>query len=75
MCVSILNPSLIVTGGSMTEASEQLIAGMREVVYSRSTPLATLPSTFQSFKPVPGPTPGSSEQASWLLNMFSSRKT
>jgi predicted NBD/HSP70 family sugar kinase len=41
MCVSILNPSLIVIGGSMAEASEQLIAGMREVVYSRSTPLAT----------------------------------
>lgn len=41
MCVSILNPSVIVIGGSMAEASEQLIAGMREVVYSRSTPLAT----------------------------------
>lgn len=41
MCVSILNPSLIVIGGSMADASEQLIAGMREVVYSRSTPLAT----------------------------------
>lgn len=41
MCVSILNPSVIVIGGSMAEASEQLIAGMREVVYTRSTPLAT----------------------------------
>jgi predicted NBD/HSP70 family sugar kinase len=41
MCVSVLNPSVIVIGGSMAEVSEQLIAGMREVVYSRSTPLAT----------------------------------
>jgi predicted NBD/HSP70 family sugar kinase len=41
MCVSILNPSLIVIGGSMADAGEHLIAGMREVVYSRSTPLAT----------------------------------
>jgi predicted NBD/HSP70 family sugar kinase len=41
MCVSILNPSVIVVGGSMGEAGEQLIAGMREVVYTRSTPLAT----------------------------------
>jgi predicted NBD/HSP70 family sugar kinase len=41
MCVSILNPSVIVIGGSMAEVSDQLIAGMREVVYSRSTPLAT----------------------------------
>jgi predicted NBD/HSP70 family sugar kinase len=41
MCVSVLNPSVIVIGGSMAEVSDQLIAGMREVVYSRSTPLAT----------------------------------
>ncbi|WP_279539029.1 MULTISPECIES: ROK family protein [unclassified Paenarthrobacter] len=41
MCVSLLNPSIIVIGGSMAEAGEQLIAGMREVVYARSTPLAT----------------------------------
>lgn len=41
MCVSLLNPSVIVIGGSMAEAGEQLIAGMREVVYARSTPLAT----------------------------------
>lgn len=41
MCVSLLNPSVIVIGGSMAEAGEQLIAGMREVVYTRSTPLAT----------------------------------
>jgi predicted NBD/HSP70 family sugar kinase len=41
MCVSLLNPSIIVIGGSMAEAGEHLIAGMREVVYARSTPLAT----------------------------------
>jgi predicted NBD/HSP70 family sugar kinase len=41
MCVSLLNASVIVIGGSMAEAGEQLIAGMREVVYARSTPLAT----------------------------------
>jgi len=41
MCVSIINPSLIVIGGSLAESAELLIAGMREVVYSRSMPLAT----------------------------------
>ncbi|MEV7634385.1 ROK family transcriptional regulator [Microbacterium sp. NPDC089318] len=41
MCVSLLNPAVIVIGGSMAEAGEQLIAGIREVVYARSTPLAT----------------------------------
>jgi predicted NBD/HSP70 family sugar kinase len=40
-CVSIVNPSLIVVGGSMSKSNELLLAGMREVVYSRSTPLAT----------------------------------
>lgn len=41
MCVSIINPSLIVIGGSLAESAELLIAGVREVVYSRSMPLAT----------------------------------
>ncbi len=41
MCVSIVNPSLIVIGGSMARAHEHLIAGIRETVYSRSIPLAT----------------------------------
>ncbi|WP_345068114.1 ROK family transcriptional regulator [Leifsonia kafniensis] len=40
-CVSLINPSVIVIGGSMARAGEQLIAGMREVVYTRSMPLAT----------------------------------
>lgn len=41
MCVSIVNPSLIVVGGSIGRAHEQLIAGIRETVYSRPRPLAT----------------------------------
>lgn len=40
-CVSFLNPSLITIGGSMARAGEHLIAGVREVVYGRSMPLAT----------------------------------
>ncbi|WP_213816693.1 ROK family transcriptional regulator [Glaciihabitans sp. dw_435] len=41
MCVSMVNPSVIVLGGSVSAAGEQLLAGVREVVYQRSTPLAT----------------------------------
>jgi predicted NBD/HSP70 family sugar kinase len=40
-CVNLLNPSMIVVGGSLSRVGEQLLAGMREVVYQRSTPLAT----------------------------------
>ncbi|MGH1547643.1 ROK family protein [Leifsonia poae] len=40
-CVNLLNPSVIVVGGSLSRVGEQLLAGMREVVYQRSTPLAT----------------------------------
>jgi predicted NBD/HSP70 family sugar kinase len=40
-CVSLLNPSVIVLGGSLVQAGESLIAGVREVVYGRSLPLAT----------------------------------
>lgn len=40
-CVSLLNPSLVVIGGVVAEAGEHLIAGIREVVYQRSLPLAT----------------------------------
>ena len=40
-CVSLLNPSVIVIGGSLVQAGESLIAGVREVVYGRSLPLAT----------------------------------
>ncbi|MDR6417614.1 glucokinase [Pseudarthrobacter sulfonivorans] len=40
-CISFINPSVIVIGGSMARAGEHLLAGVREVVYTRSTPLAT----------------------------------
>lgn len=40
-CVSLINPSIIVIGGAMSQAGEHLIAGVREVVYTRSMPLAT----------------------------------
>lgn len=40
-CVSLLNPSVIAIGGSMARAGEHLIAGVREVVYTRSSPLDT----------------------------------
>jgi predicted NBD/HSP70 family sugar kinase len=41
VCVSIMNPALIVVGGALAESNESLMAGIREVVYSRSMPLAT----------------------------------
>lgn len=40
-CVSLMNPSVIAVGGSMSRVGEHLIAGVREVVYTRSMPLAT----------------------------------
>lgn len=40
-CVSLLNPSVIVLGGSTASAGDHLLAGVREVVYNRSLPLAT----------------------------------
>lgn len=40
-CVNLLNPSVIVIGGSMAAAGEHVMAGVREVVYHRSSPLAT----------------------------------
>lgn len=40
-CVSLFNPSLIVIGGGLAAAGEHLLAGVREVVYARSMPLAT----------------------------------
>jgi predicted NBD/HSP70 family sugar kinase len=39
--VSLLNPSVIVIGGSLADAGDPLLAGVREVVYRRSLPLAT----------------------------------
>jgi predicted NBD/HSP70 family sugar kinase len=40
-CVNLLNPSVIVIGGRLADAGEHLLAGVREVVYHRSPPLAT----------------------------------
>lgn len=39
--VNLTNPSAIVIGGSLALAGESLMAGIREVVYQRSLPLAT----------------------------------
>ena len=39
--VNLVNPSVIVIGGDVAQAHEQLLAGIREVVYQRSLPLAT----------------------------------
>ncbi len=39
--VNILNPSVIVIGGGLSSAGEYLMAGVREIVYQRSLPLAT----------------------------------
>ncbi|WP_374100939.1 ROK family transcriptional regulator [Streptomyces phytophilus] len=39
--VSLLNPSVVVVGGTLAGAGEHLIAGVREIVYQRSLPLAT----------------------------------
>ncbi|WP_435744505.1 ROK family protein [Nocardioides sp. SYSU DS0663] len=39
--VNVINPAAIVVGGSLADAGESLLAGIREVVYQRSLPLAT----------------------------------
>lgn len=39
--VNLLNPSVIVIGGTISAVGEHLLAGIREVVYRRSLPLAT----------------------------------
>ncbi|MFC3994718.1 ROK family protein [Nocardiopsis sediminis] len=39
--VNMLNPSIIVIGGSLALAGDHLLAGVREVIYQRSLPLAT----------------------------------
>lgn len=39
--VSILNPSLIVVGGTLAKTGEYLLSGVRELVYQRCLPLAT----------------------------------
>jgi len=39
--VNFFNPAIIVIGGSLSLAGDHLIAGVREVIYQRSLPLAT----------------------------------
>lgn len=39
--VNVINPSMVVIGGQLSSAGEHLLAGIREVVYQRSLPLAT----------------------------------
>ena len=41
MLVNLVNPSVVVIGGALAAAPEHLLAGIREVVYQRSLPLAT----------------------------------
>lgn len=41
VCIGVLNPSVVVIGGSMAAAGEHLLAGIREVVYRTCMPLAT----------------------------------
>jgi predicted NBD/HSP70 family sugar kinase len=41
MLVNLMNPSVVVIGGSLALAGEHLLAGIREIVYQRSLPLAT----------------------------------
>lgn len=40
-CVNMLNPSVVVLAGPIVEAGDSVLAGIREVVYKRSLPLAT----------------------------------
>ena len=40
-CVNLLNPDAVVIGGELAEIHEPLLAGVREVVFQESLPLAT----------------------------------
>jgi predicted NBD/HSP70 family sugar kinase len=40
-CVNFFNPQVVVIGGDLAEVHEQLLAGVREVTFQRSLPLAT----------------------------------
>lgn len=39
--VNLINPAVVVVGGRLADSGEHLLAGIREVVYQRSLPLAT----------------------------------
>ena len=58
--VNFFNPEVIVVGGVVARAHEQLVAGLREVVYQRCLPLATrdlrlVPSRLGISLALPGP--------------------
>src|SRR4051812_6671896 len=40
-CINFFNPGAIVLGGALAEAHQQLLAGVREVSFGRSLPMAT----------------------------------
>ena len=40
-CINFFNPGAIVIGGDIAEAHQQLLAGVREVAFGRSLPMAT----------------------------------
>ena len=40
-CVSLMNPAVIVIGGPIANAGDHLVAGAREIIYTRAAPLAT----------------------------------
>ena len=40
-CINFFNPGAIVIGGDIAEAHQQLLAGVREVSFGRSLPMAT----------------------------------
>jgi predicted NBD/HSP70 family sugar kinase len=40
-CINFFNPGTIVIGGDISEAHQQLLAGVREVAFGRSLPMAT----------------------------------
>jgi predicted NBD/HSP70 family sugar kinase len=40
-CINFFNPGAIVLGGDLAEAHQQLLAGVREVSFGRSLPMAT----------------------------------
>ena len=40
-CVNFFNPRAIVLGGDIGEVHEHLLAGLREILFQRSLPLAT----------------------------------
>jgi len=40
-CVSLVNPRVIVVGGSLAAAGDYLVAGIRDVVFARAMPIAT----------------------------------